>query len=713
MRSHFHDTSRDPATEVGAPVLAGPGTVTAIAGLTFAISDELGDIGSGPAGLILHDTRHLSRLQLRIEGERPKQLGAAIISADTVRFRGYWIIRDHHLDAPLEVERSRRVVPDGMNEEIVLQWWPPEPADLTVSLAVDCDFADIFEVRRAWTGLGEPPIAVVARREPGQVEFETAESDRATSVRFSHPADRADAEGSHWSVRLRHGFPWRLGIEVRGTTSAAGGRAVIEIGHPPPPRRAPAVVRSDPPDLERACRQSLADFDSLSLPDNLAPTRRLLAAGIPWFVALFGRDSLIASHQSRAFDPDRMIDTLAALAARQGRVNDPANQEEPGKILHEVRFTDRPWLGEGTTGGARPYFGSIDATPLFLIVYGTVWRWGAPREVLQEFLPAARAALGWMRRHGDPDGDGLLEYRPTGPGTLRNQGWKDSDNAVQFPDGRLASGAIALAEVQGYAYRARRELAAVLEWLGEDEEAADLHAEADLLRTLIRERYWCPGEPGFFALALDGDKARIDSIASNMGHLLWCGVPSNEEADQVAAHLVGPSMANGWGLRTISNEMRGFNPIAYHAGSVWPHDTVIACEGLRRYGLDEAALGLAADLTDALVLFGNRLPELFGGFTREGHDFPVPYPASCRPQAWAAGVPLALVALYLGLEPCVPKGSLSLNPVLPRGLQRMQVRDIPFPSGRLSVEIGEDGARVIEAPPDLAVELRAREIPQR
>jgi glycogen debranching enzyme len=468
-------------------------------------------------------------------------------------------------------------------------------------------------------------------------------------------------------------------------------------------------VVSRPTDLARACRRSLADLQALTLPDGLAPGRRLLAAGIPWFVALFGRDSIIASHQARLFEPARMLDALQALAARQGRVHNPGNEEQPGKILHEVRLTERAWLGSGTTGGARPYYGSVDATPLFVILYGIAWRWGATREALLDLLPAARAAMGWIRGDADPDGDGLIEYRGSSGRSLANQGWKDSANAVQFPDGRLAEGPIAIVEVQGYAYRARRELAAVLAWLGEDREADELSAEADGQRALVRERFWCEGgdKPGFFALALDGRKARVDSVASNMGHLLWCGVPSNEEAEQVAFHLTGDAMASGWGLRTLSSAMAGFNPISYHVGSVWPHDTAMACEGLRRYGRDRDALALASALCDALGLFDDRLPELFGGHSRAESRFPVPYPTACRPQAWAAGVPLDFVALFLGLEPFIPGSTISLSPALPAGVDSLEVRGVPFPSGPLSVAIDRDGARVIEAPAGVEISLRA------
>jgi glycogen debranching enzyme len=684
-------------------VLAGPGTITTIAGLTFAISDELGDVGPGAFGLIAGDTRHLSRLQVAVDGEPLMRLGAGLMAADAARFRAYAVVPGHGPDPPLEVERVRRVRPAGLDEEVIVTCWGSEPVEFELSVAIDCDFADIFEVRSLGGGSASADRTQTSRS-ARTITFASRDGSRGTTVGLSPAADRYEGDASHWRLRLGRGERWRLRIKVRadGVEPPEGLPAI------PPPRRT-AEVASRPTDLARACRRSLADLQALTLPDGLAPGRRLLAAGIPWFVALFGRDSIIASHQARLFEPARMLDALQALAARQGRVNDPGNEEQPGKILHEVRLTERAWLGSGTTGGARPYYGSADATPLFVILYGAAWRWGASREALLELLPAVRAAMGWIRGDADPDDDGLIEYRPTSPRSLINQGWKDSANSVQFADGRLAEPPIAIVEVQGYAYRARRELAAVLAWLGEEREAEELTAEADAQRVLVRERFWCDGGegPGFFALALDGGKARVDSVASNMAHLLWCGVPSNEEAEQVASHLTGEAMASGWGLRTLSRTMAGFNPISYHVGSVWPHDTGIACEGLRRYGLDREALALAGALIDALALFDDRLPELFGGHSRAESRFPVPYPTACRPQAWAAGVPLDFAALFLGVEPFIPGNTISLSPILPPGLESLEVRGIPFPSGHLSVAIDRDGARVIEAPSGVEIALRA------
>ena len=686
-------------------VLAGPGTITAITGLTFAISDERGDMGPGPFGLITDDTRHLSLLQVQLDSEPLRHLGSGLVSPAVARFRGYATLRDRLPDAPVECERVRRLSPGRMVETLTLRCWTPDPVQLRLSIQLDCDFADIFQVRRLAGGSGTQPPGIPMHHSPGQLRFEAATTQRATSVQLDPTPDVVDQTAAHWVVHLTRDQPWVLRIEVRAHRgSGSEERAAIR------PRtetagRADVMVHSLPERLARGCRRSLTDLDALSIPDDRDGSRRLLAAGIPWFVALFGRDLLISSYQARAFRPELMLDALAALAARQGKVNDPGNEEQPGKILHEVRFGDRPWLGEGTVGGARPYYGSADSTPLFLILLGEALRWGASREGLTELLPAARAALGWLRGPGDPDRDGLIEYAPTGSRSLVNQGWKDSENSVQFADGRLARPPIAIVEVQGYAYRARHELATVLSHLGHHAEADDLVAEAEELRELIRRRYWRPGAPGSFAVALDRDKQQVDSITSNMAHLLWCGVPSHQEAEQVAAQLASPAMASGWGLRTLSDKMAGYNPISYHVGSVWPHDTVLACEGLRRYGFDEVAMRLVGDLLDALAIFDDRLPELFGGHRREPGDFPVPYPTGCRPQAWAAGVPLAIVALCLGLHPDVPAGTVSLNPVLPRGLDRIEARGIPFPSGELSIAHDRDGTTVLETPPGLQVEL--------
>lgn len=692
----------------GPLVLAGPGTVTAIDGLTFVISDQVGDISAGPQGLIAYDVRHVSLLALTVNGAPLTHLGTGMPAANTVRFRGYPALADEGPDVVVEAARRRGVRERGMDEEIVFRSWCHTAVSLSVNLDVDCDFADIFEIRRVPVAVSDSRVCLAASAERGEMRF--GDSSLATRVRMDPPPDKQNRGRATWDVVVPARSTWTLRLSVDVQTSAAP-RMVrppgATAGDAPP--HAPAVA-SDPPGLMRAVGSSLVDLDALTLVDDMDASRRLVAAGIPWFVALFGRDSLITSHQARAFSPQLSVATLRALAARQGCVSDMGNGEQPGKILHEVRLTNRPWLGEGTASGAHPYFGSIDATPLFLMMLGSAWRWGLSRSIVEELLPAATAALSWMRGPGDPDGDGLLEYRAVGPRALANQAWKDSENAVQFADGRLAEAPIAMVEVQAYAYAARRALAEIFGWLGYDSAAVDLTDEADALRELIRSRYWIDpggGRPGYFALALDAEKQPVDSVASNMGHLLWCGVPSASEAADVARHLTSPDLASGWGLRTLARSMTGFNPISYHLGSVWPHDTAIACEGLRLYGHDDEALSLVSDLMRALASFDDRLPELFGGHQSETGDFPVPYPTACRPQAWAAGVPLSLVPLMLGLAPRFHDNVISVAPALPHGVRRLDVRGIPFPTGRLSVVADEEGTGIVEAPPGVTVEIRS------
>jgi glycogen debranching enzyme len=683
--------------------------ITTIAGLSFAVSDGVGDVTDDGHGVFVRDTRHLSRFELLVDGVAADELGAHVDPPDLAHFR--CCARPEGaieaVDPPLEVARVRQMAVNGFTEHITLNSWGVAPFELSVAMRLDADLRDIFEVRSF--DATSAPVAVT-RIDPGRgIRFTSADGVLATVVRFDPPADRIDDDRATWRPQIAPGQPWTLSIEV-----VAEPRDTPPKG-PEPDRTAAPAIASDPADLARAVRASLADFGALTLPDPLSGARRLITAGIPWYVALFGRDSLIASHQARLFDSRRVVETLGALAARQGTVADDANDEAPGKILHEVRLTPRPWLGSGTADGSRPYFGTIDATPLFLIMVGQAWRWGAAREDISALLPAAEAALSWLRGpHADRDGDGFIEH-PSGTGRrLVNQGWKDSPNAIQFPDGTCLDGPIALVEVQGYAVRARREMAAVLAAFGDDTRAAEIDAEADAFAARIREEFWVPGladTPGHFALALDGHKRRSEVVSSNMAHLLWCDIPTEAQAAEVARHLVSPEMASGWGLRTLSRATGGFNPISYHLGSVWPHDTHIAIEGLRRYSFDTEALLLTGQLLDALAAFDGRLPELFGGHAREELGFPVPYPTACRPQAWAAGVPPALIATLLGIEPDIPNRTIALAPRLPPGLTRLRVEGIRFPTGDLSVEVGASGVEVVAAPAQVRVEITAQVSP--
>jgi glycogen debranching enzyme len=406
-------------------------------------------------------------------------------------------------------------------------------------------------------------------------------------------------------------------------------------------------------------------------------------------MAIFGRDTLITSYQSLPIGPELARGALNALAGLQGRTVDEFSEEEPGKILHEVR------LGELTVIGVtphRPYYGSIDATPLWLILLSEYWRWTGDDHTVRALEHHARWALAWIEVHGDRDGDGFVEYQARSAAGLRNQGWKDSWRAVVFSDGRVAEPPIALCEVQGYVHDAKVRMAELAErvW-GDPGLGSRLRAEAESLSRRFNEAFWIPDRGGYYALALDGEKRAVDSITSNMGHLLWSGIVPPERAEAVARQLMGPSMWSGWGVRTMSADDAGFNPIAYHNGTVWPHDNSLIAAGLARYGFREEANRIATAMFEAAAFTGFRLPEVFAGYPRADSRFPVRYPTASSPQAWATAAPFLWLRLILGLEPV--EGRLASEPLVPGPFGRVRFRGIHAFGDRVDVVAAPDGYR--------------------
>jgi glycogen debranching enzyme len=385
----------------------------------------------------------------------------------------------------------------------------------------------------------------------------------------------------------------------------------------------------------------------------------------------------------------------------QGVRDVPETDEQPGRILHEIRFSRGPSLA---LADGDIYYGSTDATPLFVMLVHELWRWGAPIEQIQALRPAVEAALAWIDGPGDPDGDGYVEYGPAGHGSLGNQGWKDSHDGVSFADGTLAEAPIAMAEVQAYTYAAWRAAAALAAADGDEEVAAARHARAADLQARFERDFWLPDREAF-AIALDRDKRPVDAITSNMGHCLWAGiVADHDKAAAVARWLVSPELFTGWGVRTLATSMARFSPLSYHNGSVWPHDTAICVAGLRRY---EEAHRIAGGLLPAAEALDGRLPELFAGLTIDEMPVPVRYPTSCSPQAWASAAPLLVVRALLGLEPDVPDGRIELDPVLPEGATKLSVADLPLAGTRVTIEVDGDAVAVRGLPPGLALIRRA------
>jgi glycogen debranching enzyme len=444
--------------------------------------------------------------------------------------------------------------------------------------------------------------------------------------------------------------------------------------------------------LRHAYDRSLADLAALRFYPRIAvQCGSLPAAGLPWFMTLFGRDSLITSYQALPYRPQLAATTLTTLAARQGTRLDDFRDEEPGKILHEVRF------GELTHPGERPhspYYGAADTTPLFLVVLDEYERWTGDRDLVRALEPNARAALSWIDAYGDLDGDGYVEYQTRNPQSgLVNQCWKDSWNSIVHDDGEIANGPIATCEIQGYVYDAKRRCARLARTVWDDPVlAAELERQAHVLRRRFLEEFWIP-QRACFALALDGDKQQVDSLTSNMGHLLWSGIVDEPRAEAVAAHLMDAPLYSGWGVRTMAATEAGYNPVEYHNGTVWPHDNSLIAAGLARYGYHEAVARIAVDTVRAAGFFDARLPEVFAGCDRGLTFAPVEYPTASSPQAWAAGAMLLLLTAVLGLRPGAEE--LEVDPHVPEAFGDVALRGIPGRWGRADVVAAELGGRAV------------------
>ena len=427
---------------------------------------------------------------------------------------------------------------------------------------------------------------------------------------------------------------------------------------------------TDDEDLQRIYRQSLLDLAALRIRPSEQLQLAMPAGGLPWFMTVFGRDSIIASYQALPFQPHLAEATLECLAELQASDFDHFADAEPGKIVHELRRGAFAGIGRIP----RLYYGTHDATPLFLILLDEYERWTADRAFVRKLEDAARAALDWIEGPGDQDGDGWLEYRKrsSSPTALDNQGWKDSSDSMRFADGRLAEPPIACSEVQAYAYDARRRAARLAREVWKDGELArKLDRDADDLKRRFNRTFW-DGRRRQYLLALDGEKQPVDATASNMGHLLWSGIVDQGRAAQVVRRLLRADLFSGWGIRSLSGEMEGFDPLGYHTGCVWPHDTAIIAEGMRRYGFRAEASRLAKCLFEAAAAFENRLPEVFSGFERDDTGVPVPYPDALVPQAWSAGAPLLALRTILGLD--AAGGKRRSSPHLPDGLGKLRLR---------------------------------------
>jgi glycogen debranching enzyme len=516
-----------------------------------------------------------------------------------------------------------------------------------------------------------------------------------------------------WRRTLAPGATWEICIELSnfvGGTEIAERFRCEEAGGEPPVRRYDAwlsrlpALNGDRRDFLDAVRQAGEDLGALRIVDP-ATGLTVPAAGAPWFMTLFGRDSLLTSWMALPVDPTLATGVLRSLARLQGERIDPATEEQPGRIMHEVRFKGAGGLA---LGGGEVYYGSIDATPLFVMLLGEMRRWGLHADLVDELLPHADRALAWIEEFGDRDGDGYVEYQRATSHGLANQGWKDSWDAVRFADGALAEAPIALCEVQAYVYGAYVARSHFAHEAGDIVTFKRFGDKAAALRRRFNEDFWLADE-GTFAMGLDAHKRPIDSVTSNAGHCLWTGIADPAKAVLVAERLLAGDMYSGWGVRTLSTEAAAFNPVSYHNGSVWPHDNALCAAGLARYGhLDEAHRIIEGQLAVA-ARAGGRLPELFAGFDRSEIPVPAAYPASCSPQAWAAASPLLWLRTLLGLDPWSRKGMAWLDPVLPPGFGQLRVDGIRIGDAVMSVVV-EDGTIDVQCDGDLDI-VRTRRAP--
>lgn len=646
-------------TSLGDPT----GLITLVDGQTFCLSGRSGDFSTSPThGVFFADMRVLSQARLLVGGVPVEPLTVSLADASGATFVGRSVARNP-MDPRLLVIR-RRQLGSIWHEQIELRNTGAAAMATVVELEVAADFADVFAIKE-----GRPSSE-------GEHSLEVKEASLLFGWRLGEVHRQAELSVSGPPVRVStHGFVWSVDIERHGVCviqldlTVALGNSWIERRHHHPTLRNAAnrsenwlwsvpKLRTADRKLSAAYDRSIEDLGALRLHDPTGRRRPVIAAGAPWYMTLFGRDALISAYMALPIDPTLAIGVLEALAELQGRQIDLMSEEEPGRIMHETRYlgVESPTLTGGST-----YYGSVDATPLFVVLLGELSRWGLSEEALRELLPYADKALAWMTDYGDRDGDGYIEYHKTSERGLSNQGWKDSADGIRYRDGRVAEAPLALCEVQGYAYAAYRARAAIAVRLGEPEVAARCDQLAEQLKERFNRDFWLD-DLGWYAVALGPDKEPVDSLTSNIGHCMWSGIVSDEHAGRVVERLMSLEMWNGWGIRTLAADERAYDPMSYHCGTVWPHDGALCAVGMKAYGYDAAALLVAKGLLAASEAWNGRLPELFCGLDREDVETPIPFPTSCSPQAWAAATPFLLLRIMLGLEPD-PEHGLQATPI--------------------------------------------------
>ena len=695
------------------PVQVGPASITINRDDRFLVCQPDGRIlGGNDDGFFTRDTRMISGWDLRINGHRPVLLNSAPIQFFSARFE---YSNEPFIDDVGPVDRQTlsirldRTVAEGVHEDLDIVNYGRRPVRLTIEVAIDSDFADIFDVRSSrFVRRGQ----LNTRWFRSRGELRTTYTNSTFVRHLVVAVEKADSPIQYANGRLvfvariapkgvwHTCLKWLPYTGSNGATSARRRPATlacnaVEAGQPTDRPRLPTVSIETPNwTVKRTWDQAIRDLDSLRLEDPTFERGVVIpAAGVPWYVTLFGRDTLVVSMQSISGYPEFASGALRRLSALQATGDDPERDMEPGKIPHEVRHGELAQLG---ILPYEPYYGTHDATSLFIIVLSYLYQWLGDEKILRRYLDHAEAALRWIDRYGDRDRDGLQEYKTRSSHGYYNQGWKDAGEAIVMADGSLASLPIATCELQGYAYDAKLRMGDIYEILGRPKDARRLRREARVLFERVNERLWWEAE-GTYALGLDGSKKQIRSVASNAGHLLQSGIVPPERAGRVVKRLLADDMWSGWGVRTLSSDHVAYNPFSYQTGSVWPHDNAMIAGGFRRYGFDAEAARVAKGTFDAADrLSGYRLPELFAGLLKSEASFPVQIPGANVPQAWAAGSVIRLIAIMAGIHATTDaSGSrIYVNPALPDWLPALTIRNLRAGGGALDLVLRDGEVEV-------------------
>lgn len=697
-------------------ISVGPPVLTINRGSTFMVTDHGGEIDPDSdqgQGVFADDTRFVSTYRLRVDGASWQRVSAATVNYHTARI---YLINPvlHSFDGPPTIEagtlglRLSRSVDAGIQERFEITNYSQQTVSFVLELELASDFADLFEVRG-------PPIRerehLVTHWDERRQRLTTSYHHQDYHRCFVYRVTEASSAPSYANGRLR----FSVKLEPAAVWSARGHLLLqpAPLGAGAPGRRAngrtkgrttgaqagqlqqrwlAVCTRLETPneDLRQVYRQAVDDMGALRLFErDLGPDLWVPAAGVPWYVALFGRDSLIASLQNMPVHARFAEGALRTLAEYQAKERDDWRDAQPGKIVHEIRHGE---LAHFNLVPHAHYYGTWDATPLYLIVLHAAWRWLGDRALVEQLLPTAEGCLSWIDHFGDLDGDGFQEYQTYSAKGYENMGWKDAQDAVVYPDGRPVAQPKATCELQGYVYAAKLGLAELYQALGQTASAERLRQQAAELKQRFNQTFWMEQE-GTYAFGLDKDKRQIQTVASNAGHCLWSGIADQDKAERVARRLLAPDMWSGWGIRTLSSKHPAYNPFSYQRGSVWPHDNSLIAAGMSRYGLHAEANQVAQGILAAAAHFQSyRLPEVFAGLAREPASFPVQYRGANVPQAWAAGSVFQLVGMMLGLRADAPGGRLEVAPALPDWVPSIELRGLQVGSTNLDLRVWRQDA---------------------